>query len=293
MNVNATKRLIALFTPLLTFSLLLAGCSSPKGSVGNQYLKRLGIHTYDFDYDVNELSPEIVVNRHSPEDVYLGIVATAGSSDGPRMKTIQRIASTSFVVLDDDGRIVDSLYTEEMTMSGINSGGGSTVASAGVEWTPEVIPTDMFTLVTIVRTVDDGIWVRQAATTLPKMLDFDPVTVSLEIEKDGTGLRFIATATRHIEAGETEYLPSSEEMRISIYDGPVKIWSSADGSAFAQVVSPIKPEKVGEEKTWEIEWDGNGIDGKRVPGGLYTVEAMVPSRPTPYYIRKDYRWTGM
>lgn len=288
-----TTRWIGTTIALFATSMMIYGCSSPKGGIGNQYLKRLGIHTYDFDYDLNELSPEIVVNRHTPEDVYLGIVATAGDDGSPRMKTIMRIASISFVVLDDDGKIVDSLYTEEITMSGISSGRGSTVASAGVEWTPEVIPSSMFTLVTIVRTSDSGLWVRQAATTLPKMLDYDPITVSLDIQPKGDGLFFIASAERHIEAGETEYLPSSEQMRITIYDGPVKIWSSADGAAFTAAVSKIQPSKVGQEKTWEIVWDGTSTDGKRVDGGLYTIEAMIPSRPTPYYVRKDYRWTGM
>ncbi len=278
---------------LLATSVMIYGCSSPKGGVGNQYLKRLGVHTYDFDYDLNELSPEIVVNRHTPEDVYLGIVATAGDAGSARMKTINRIGSVSFVVLDDDGGVVDSLYTEEITMSGISSGRGSTVASAGVEWTPEVIPTDLFTLVTIVRTTDDAFWLRQAATTLPKMLDYDPITVSLEVEPKEPGLFFIASAKRHIAAGETEYLPSSEQMRITIYDGPVKIWSSADGAVFTQAISKIQPTDVGEEMTWEFVWDGTGSDGKRVAGGLYTIEAMIPSRPTPYYVRKDFRWSGM
>lgn len=287
-----TTRIVSLLLFLIV-PLFVAGCSRPKGGVGNQYLQRLGVYTYQFDPAIEELTPEVVVNRHSPERVYFGILATANDPEGKEMAAVQSITSVSFVVLNDDGEIIDSLYTEEVSLSGINTGVTSTVASAGVNWKPEVVPTEKFTLVSIIRTFEDGIWVRQAATTLPELLDYDPVTLDLDILPDGKGLLFKVKAVRHIASGETEYLPSSEEIRITIYDGPVKLWSSNDGVAFTNAVEKVNPEDVGDEEEWEIEWDGNGLDGKRVPGGLYTIEAMIPARPNAYYVRKDYRWAGM
>lgn len=286
------RRLLA--TVLVTvFTINAVGCGGSSGNAGNRYLERIGVRTYQFDADLVELNPELVVNRHAPRQIYLGFLASASDPSSRRMQTVQRISSASFVLLDDAGQILDSLYTDDITRSGVGGRDGSIVASGGATWHTSESTPKTFNLVTILRTGDGGIWVRQVRTSVPMMSDFDPVTLTLGIERQGSGLSFTLKATRNIIPGETEYLPSGETHRITIYDGPVKIWSSADGQMFTQAIRKVEPDRVGETTTWTVRWDGRGSDGNPVSAGLYTIEGLIPAQPTPYYVREDYRWSGM
>ena len=292
-----SRHVFSTLLPVVIISLsagaMFVACGGGTKNTGNRYLERIGVRTYEFDADLVELNPELVVNRHAPSRIYLGFLTSASDADSRRMQTIQRIRSASFVVLDEEGNILDSLYTEDITRSGLGGASASTVASGGAEWVAGPSTPNTFSLVAILRTGDGGIWVRQARTTVPVIANFDPVTLKLDIKRKEPGLLFTLTATRNIVAGETEYLPSSESHRITIYDGPVKIWSSRDGMAFTQAVQKVEPNEVGETTTWTVTWDGRDSEGRPVGAGLYTIEGLIPAQPTEYFVREDYRWSGM
>lgn len=292
-HVYSTIAGLPLLLIVLSSAVTFVACGGGTKNLGNQYLDRIGVRTYEFDADLVELNPELVVNRHAPSRIYVGFLTSSTDPSSRSMQTIQRISSASFVLLDDNGNVLDSLYTDDIKKSGIGGASTSTVASGGAEWVTGPTTPNTFNLVTILRTGDGGIWVRQARTTVPVLSNFDPVTLKLDIKREGTGLVFTLTATRNIVPGETEYLPSSETHRITIYDGPVKIWSSADGKMFTQAIQDVEPGKVGETATWEVTWDGRGSDGTPVSAGLYTIEGMIPAQPSEYYVREDYRWSGM
>lgn len=267
------------------------GCSSSKSS-GDAYLDRIGVSTLDFDRSIAELAPELVVNRAAQNRAYVGLLASGSPRQPNRLATMNTIESASFVVIDESGGIIDSLYTDEFEVSGLGGPDGGSIMAGGVEWYIDEKVPDSFTLITIVRS-GDRFWLRQARTTLPIMAGFDPIRLELDIEpRSGGGLMFELKAERVDEKPVTEHLPSDEEFRITVFDGPNVIWSSSDGKTFENERTDVEPDEIGERREWTIEWDGTATTGGAAPSGTVTIEARIPTRPSPYVIRKDYVYGG-
>lgn len=96
-----------------------------------------------------------------------------------------------------------------------------------------------------------------------------------------------ATRNRIIEG---EYLPSSEDVRVIIRSGFKTIWKSNDGMAFLTVITPVRPESVGEISTYSLDWDGNDTQGQPLRPGEYTADIIIPSRPAPYQTQITFTW---
>ena len=276
---------------VLIFSTQFFACSSSKKG-GNAYLERIGITTLDFDREMESLSPELVVNRTTRTNVYLGILATGSDAQPTRLSAMSQIESVSFVVIDKDGNPIDSLYTDDVQMSGLGGSEGSSILAAGTNWAFNDGMPNNFTLVVIVR-AGKRIWVRQASTTLPVMAGLDPIELSLDVvPKDDGHLEMTLTAKRIDRPPVTEHLASGELYRITIFDGPFKIWSTADKAAFTSVITDVVPGDVGDAEEWVIDWDGIKSDGKQANSGNLTIEARIPALPSPYVLRKDFRYGG-
>lgn len=97
---------------------------------------------------------------------------------------------------------------------------------------------------------------------------------------------------RRVRAVPGEYFPSSERLRLELFAGARRIWSSADGMAFLQVIGPVEPTEIGTESTYEYRWDGRLPSGERLPAGKYTLRLSLPARPYEYAVMVPLRWTG-
>lgn len=87
-----------------------------------------------------------------------------------------------------------------------------------------------------------------------------------------------------------EYLPSSEDLRVTVRRGLDVVWQSQTGLAFLTVVLPVRPEQIGEESAYTVEWNGTDVDGTPLPPGEYTAELVIPSRPAPYHTQLTFTW---
>ena len=96
-----------------------------------------------------------------------------------------------------------------------------------------------------------------------------------------------ATRNRVIEG---EYLPSSEDVRVVIRSGFKTIWQSNQGMAFLTVISPVRPESIGEVSTYTLDWDGTDAEGQPLTPGEYTADIIIPSRPAPYQTQITFTW---
>ena len=87
-----------------------------------------------------------------------------------------------------------------------------------------------------------------------------------------------------------EYLPSSEDLRVTVRRGLDVVWQSQTGLAFLTVVMPVRPERIGEQSVYSVDWNGKDADGKQLPAGEYSAELIIPSRPAPYHTQMTFTW---
>ena len=90
---------------------------------------------------------------------------------------------------------------------------------------------------------------------------------------------------------EEEYLPSSEEVRVTVFDGSGnEVWNSGSGMAFLTMISSVKPQERGEVMVVSRVWNGTTLSGATVPSGTYTAEIRIPAVPFPYSATMDVQW---
>ncbi len=107
------------------------------------------------------------------------------------------------------------------------------------------------------------------------------LTPSMTKQSDGTYQFLLRATRRRIIPGE--YFPSSEQLRIAIYNGKgASVWSSNDGMAFLTVVMPVEPALQGASHLYTLDWNGMSSQGARLPSGRYRVQLTLPVRPAPY-----------
>lgn len=266
---------------------------SKSAGTGNSYLKRIGLEPTELDRSIASLNPDMVVEFQDKGNIYLGMTAGgSGTGSSPAMKAIADIRSVSFIIFDDKGTMLDSLYTDVITRSGIGEPESSSLAvSAGVSWRPRPPAPQQYHMIMLIRSVE-GAWMREVRTSFDVPLYTESLLLDLKHSRKGAGLSFTLTAERVMEPETEEYLPSGETYRITVYDGPTRLWSSSDGKMFTQAVSPVAPEELGEKVRYEAFWNGTGPAGQAATSGALTIEAMIPAKPTPYILREEIQWNA-
>ncbi len=279
----------------LLFALLLSSCGSSqsKKGVGNSYLTRIGVPATDMDRNIAALKPEFVVEFQDEGTLYLGMTTgSTGASDSPQMKAVGDIQSVSFIVFDEKGNMLDSMYTNVITRSGLaEPATASLAASAGVVWRPRPPAPQKFHLIMLIRS-SSGVWMRETVTSFDVPLYTESLLLDLRYKKHGTGLEFTLSAERVMAPPDDEYLPSSEAFRITLFNGPTRLWSSSEGKAFTQAVGSVEPQKIGEKVEHRALWNGTDTNGQRAQRGALTVEATIPAKPNPYVLRQEIQWNA-
>ena len=283
-----------LFLSILFFAFLLSSCGSSKSDgVGNSYLARIGVAATDLDRNIAALKPEFVVEFQEKGGLYLGMAAGgAGASSSQQIKTIGDIQSVSFIVFDEKGRLLDSMYTDVITRSGLaEPESASLVISAGVAWRPKPPAPQEFHLIMLVRS-HSSVWIRETVTSFDLPLYTESILLDLKHTQKGKGLEFILSAERVAEPSGEEYLPSSEAFRITLFNGPTRLWSSSEGMAFTQAIGPVEPQELGGKVEYRVLWNGTDTNGQQAKRGALTVEALIPAKPAPYVLRKEIQWNA-
>jgi len=109
---------------------------------------------------------------------------------------------------------------------------------------------------------------------------------SLTMNADGTYRFGLRVTRRRLVPGE--YFPSSEQLRVTVYNGKGSlVWSSDHGMAFLSVVMPVEPELNGASHQYTLDWNARASDGSKAPSGRYRVQLMLPVRPAPYSCSLD------
>ncbi len=109
-----------------------------------------------------------------------------------------------------------------------------------------------------------------------------------EIKSSDTSYVLGMAAVRR-DMNEDEYVPSSEDFRAEIftYKGTL-LWSSNFNMNYMQLISEVKPIKIGEAYLFTTIWNGRKNNKKKVRSGDYKIKLLLPVQPHPYYIMKDF-----
>jgi hypothetical protein len=112
-----------------------------------------------------------------------------------------------------------------------------------------------------------------------------------EVESTAHGLIFRLRVRRRLPP-PSEYFPSSERLRVELFDGVKQVWSSAAGVMFLQVIGEVEPRQPGEEQLYEYRWDGQLRTGEALPAGRYRVCMSLPAQPQQYVVCLPLEWDG-
>jgi hypothetical protein len=111
----------------------------------------------------------------------------------------------------------------------------------------------------------------------------------LEAVSDSS-VTFVIEATRQAKI-EGEYLPNSEDIRIQLESEKGKVvWISDYGKNFMQVISDVLPAEPGKVHKYKVFWNGQRNGGGFLEPGLYTVRAVIPAKPLPYFVTFKFEW---
>lgn len=111
--------------------------------------------------------------------------------------------------------------------------------------------------------------------------EFMNLNCTIENLENGN-MKFILNAKR-IKLVENEYLPSSENFVVEIYDNNGnQVWSSSYNKNFFMVITDVLPKNVGDSHTYTMEWNLKGNDNKTINKGNFIVKFIIPSKPKPY-----------
>lgn len=98
---------------------------------------------------------------------------------------------------------------------------------------------------------------------------------------------------RRVQEVEGEYFPSSERLRVEVFQGVKRLWSSDAGVAFLQVIGAVEPVAVGMEHVYQYRWNGRLNTGQELSAGIYEVRLTLPARPFAYGVTVPLYWRGL
>jgi hypothetical protein len=111
--------------------------------------------------------------------------------------------------------------------------------------------------------------------------EFMNLNCTIENLENGN-IKFILNAKR-IKLVENEYLPSSENFVVEIYDNKGnQVWSSSHNKNFFMVITDVQPKNVGDSHIYIMEWNLRSNDNKNINKGNYKVNFIIPAKPKSY-----------
>lgn len=96
------------------------------------------------------------------------------------------------------------------------------------------------------------------------------ITFTLTIRNEGSKTLDLVSATSQI-------------YDLEVYQEPgILVWNWAHGQSFPQVITTVTLQP-GEQKTYQVTWNGRSNQGDPVPSGSYSVRARLVTEPSASY----------
>jgi len=101
-----------------------------------------------------------------------------------------------------------------------------------------------------------------------------------QVNQDEAIFKLVATRLKNIEG---EYLPSSENFAIRVYNSEMKeIYNSSTNKNFFMVIGEVEPKLINTTKTYTYEWNIRDNNNKHLKSGKYQVQLIIPAKPNNY-----------
>ena len=253
---------------MILFAVIIASCALGCASSDKPSQRIATIELYD--------ASQIVLTRDSQDSL------TITASIPPA--SVGEVYRQVLLYVESNDGVKDSVVMQTVS-SGVSSASASTFVRCRI---PESIATRMVHSTLSIGFEQGSIMKIHPAQFISR--DTSALTLNPFIRPGDEGLVVIGVNATRNRVIEGEYLPSSEDVRVIIRSGFKTIWQSNQGMAFLTVVSPVRPESVGEVSTYNLDWDGTDAEGQPLAPGDYTADIIIPSRPAPYQTQITFTW---
>jgi len=214
----------------------------------------------------------------------------AGEPSDPHLRSLQAIQRIQVRLLSSEGKLL--AQTELLPIVSGMAGEGrqslTLVAEQRLGLAPDVVPARVAMEYKLVRTqgepVQGTLWVQRHHRS--GTLELVP-----EVEFAEHEIVFRLRARRLLPPPQ-EYFPTSERLRVELFDGIKQLWSSANGVMFLQVIGEVEPQQPGQEQLYEYRWSAQLGSGEVLPSGRYRVCMSLPAQPRQYVVCLPLEWHG-
>lgn len=233
--------------------------------------------------------PELTAKRTFGGTVTFSLALTgSGTDESPSLRFVRSIRDITLIVRTPSGRedTLDPILSSSGQVSQDYKTASLTIHGEALWDNPSAEPFDSLTVHLLIETFDAGNYLATYTFFLPPVQQSQQVQPPLKIEprieqEDDSTIVFVLLAER-VRFLEREYFPTSERLRVEIYDQKGNLlWSSAVGRAFLQVIGPVEPQSIGEVYRYELDWNGTDQNGQKLPPGHYTAKLILPIVPAP------------
>ncbi|MCS7176715.1 MAG: BsuPI-related putative proteinase inhibitor [Candidatus Kapabacteria bacterium] len=227
--------------------------------------------------------------RLETTDTAAVVVVRAGASRQEEVQWLRSIEAIQLSLYGPEGRLLERSELVPM-LSGMTTGAGEQVSlllegRSTLRSRPNEIPSEVL----LEYELRSGARIERGRQRLQRLHRDGALLLMPEVTALDSGL-VVRLRVRRLEAIDREYFPTSERLRLELYRGIKRIWSSAEGMAFLQVIGVVEPETVGAESVYEYRWDGHLPTGERLPPGRYSLRLVLPARPHEYSVTVPLEW---
>ncbi len=214
----------------------------------------------------------------------------AGKFPDPHLRSLQAIQHIRVRLLSPEGELLaqTELVPAVSGMAGEGRQSLTLMAEQRLELAPDALPGRVGLEYTLLRAqgepIQGRLWVQRYHRS--GTLELAP-----EVEFAEHEIAFRLRVRRFLPPPQ-EYFPSSERLRVELFDGVKQLWSSATGVPFLQVIGEVEPRQPGEERLYEYRWNRQLHSGETLPAGRYRVCMSLPAQPRQYVVCLPLEWHG-
>ncbi len=214
----------------------------------------------------------------------------AGEPSDPHLRSLQAIQHIRVRLLSSEGKLLaqTELVPVVSGMAGEGRQSLTLLAQQRLELVPDAVPARVGVEYTLLRAqgepVEGKLWVQRHHRS--GTLELVPEVGFAEDE-----IVFRLRARRLLPPPQ-EYFPTSERLRVELFDGIKQLWSSAAGVMFLQVIGEVEPQQPGQEQLYEYRWSAQLGSGEVLPSGHYHVCMSLPAQPRRYVVCFPLEWHG-
>lgn len=116
----------------------------------------------------------------------------------------------------------------------------------------------------------------------------DIMEMKASFEQKDSDLAIFTLEAKRIKIVEDEYVPSSENFVVEVYnENGSEVFSSSYMKNFFMVIGEVEPKNVDSTKVYQYEWNLKNNKGKKIEPGKYKTKLIIMAKPKSYISNFD------